>query len=169
MTNTPLALQGWAARWAIPPAALADLLATMGAVPPTPTQPDGRTSEAYVQSLVRLEAPRLGIWLTRNNVGAKLIRDEKTGHESFVRWGLANETPAQNKKFKSGDLVGMWPKLITASMVGTTIGQFVSRECKHAGWSYSGNEHEEAQLNWVMLVTRYGGDARFAIGEGSFG
>lgn len=162
--NAPLPLQGWAARWSLPAECLADLLATMGAASsPLPPVADSRTSEAYVQSLVRLEAPRHGVYLTRNNVGAL---QDKTGRP--VRYGLANESRQQNEAIKSGDLIGIRPVVITYSMVGSTVGQFVSRECKHATWRYSGDSHETAQMNWAMLVTRYGGDARFVTGEGSF-
>lgn len=161
----PLQLQGWAARWSLPAECLADLLATMGAVSSPPiAQPDSRTSEAYVQSLVRLEAPRHGVWLTRNNVGALL---DKTGRP--VRYGLANETKQQNETIKSGDLVGIDGRPIEPWEVGRPRGRFVSRECKKVGWIYSGDEHETAQLNWATLVTRYGGDAQFVTGEGSFG
>lgn len=165
----PIALQGWQARWSLPHECLADLLATMGAVPSPPTpSTSSRTSEAYVQSLVRLEAPRYGVWLTRNNVGARKIVDED-GQERFIRWGLANESKQQNDTIKSGDLIGIRPVAITPAHVGYTIGQFVSIECKHVGWSYKGDAHELAQLNWQTLVTKYGGYARFATGEGAFG
>jgi hypothetical protein len=166
------ALQEWAQRWDIPALALTDLLQSLGALAPLsqaePPDPK-RTSEAYVQSLVRLEAPNYGVWLTRNNVGAKVMIDEKTGNKSFVRWGLANESSAQNEKLKSGDLIGMRKKLIEPKHVGTFIGQIVSRECKHVGWSFNNkDEHEIAQLNWALLVNSYGGDAGFATGEGTF-
>jgi hypothetical protein len=162
-------LQEWATRWAISPAALADLLHIMGVVSSSPpAHEDPRTSEAYVQSLVRGEAPRYGVHLWRNNVGAQAIVDEKTGQKSFIRWGLANESAQQNKTFKSGDLIGWRSFIIEPKHVGARFAQFVSRECKKVGWTWSGNEHELAQLNWANLVTKAGGDARFTTGEGSF-
>lgn len=168
--NTPVALQGWATRWAIPPECLADLLATMGAaVTPPPPLSGTSTSEAYVQSLVRHEAPRYGVYLTRNNVGAQTITDPKTGQTRMLRFGLANETPAQNKTIKSGDLIGIDGRPIEQWEVGRPRGRLVSRECKKVGWTYTGDEHEQAQLNWATLVTHYGGDAKFVSGEGSFG
>lgn len=158
------ALTEWAARWTLSPECLSDLLATMGAASsPPPTVPDSRTSEAYVQSLVRLEAPRHGVYLTRNNVGALL---DKRGVP--LRYGLANESPAQNAKIKSADLIGIDGRPIEPWEVGRPRGRLVSRECKRADWKWSGNEHEQAQLNWATLVTRYGGDAKFTTGEGSF-
>lgn len=113
--------------------------------------------------MIRLEAPRLGIWLGRNNVGALL---DKRGVP--VRFGLANDSAQMNSVMKSGDLIGIRPVVITANMVGCTIGQFVSRECKRPGWKFTGNAHEQAQANWAALVIKYGGDAKFATGEGSF-
>ena len=156
------ALATWAIRH---PAAYADLLAVL-AVPATEpaAPPPPNATEAYAQSLVRLEAPRFGVSLWRNNVGAL---QDKNGRP--VRYGLANESPAVNKVLKSGDLIGIHPVVITPAHVGTTIGQFVSRECKRPGWTWHGDEHETAQLNWAMLVTRLGGDAGFTTGEGSFG
>ena len=162
----PFALQQWAARWSIPAPCMAGLLECMGVgvvppEPPTPAPP--QATEAWSQSMVRLEAPRFGIWLGRNNVGALL---DKRGVP--VRYGLANESKQQNEVMKSGDLIGIRPVVVTASMVGCTIGQFVSRECKRPGWVFRGDAHEQAQANWAALVIKYGGDAKFATGEGSF-
>lgn len=170
MTRTPIALQEWAARWTVPADCLADLLQCMGVgvVPPEPpTPPPLKATEAYSQSVIRLEAPRYGIWLGRNNVGAKTWVDDD-GQKQHLRWGLANESPQQNAVLKSGDLIGIRPVIITAQMVGCTIGQFVSRECKRPGWKYRGDAHETAQANWAALVIKYGGDAKFATGLGSF-
>jgi hypothetical protein len=120
------------------------------------------TSEAAVQSVVRLEAARKGVKLWRNNVGALL-----DARGVPVRYGLANDSPALNKKIKSGDLIGWRPILITHSHIGTTIAQFVSRECKRRGWVYAGGEHEEAQLKWAQVCAADGADACFATGEGT--
>lgn len=162
--SVPISLQVWAARWGLPPAALADLLQVLGVgAPPVPPPDPNRTSEAYVQSLVRLEAPKHGVWLTRNNVG---VLKDINGRP--VRYGLANESPAQNKVLKSGDLIGWRSFTIEQRHVGARFAQFVSRECKHVGWTWKGDEHEMAQLAWGMLVTAAGGDAQFVAGEGSF-
>jgi len=136
MTSTPTALQGWAQRWSIPAPCLADLLKCMGVgdVPPEPSTPTYSLSEAWTQSTVTLEAPRFGVWLTRNNVGArKIVEDD--GSTRMLRFGLANESKQRNAVLKSGDLIGIRPVVITAQMIGCTIGQFVSRECKRPGWS----------------------------------
>lgn len=120
-------------------------------------------SEAQVLNLVKLEAARKGIRLWRNNVGATYTLDG-----SFLRYGLANESTQVNKVIKSADLIGLRPVLITPEMVGTTIGQFVSREIKKTNWRYRGTEREAAQRAWIELINSVGGDADFATGEGTF-
>lgn len=162
-------LSQWAARWgkAIPPEALADLHARMGLAGEQYTasakRPNEAASESYVQSLVRLEAPKAGVILFRNNVGA--LPDE-TGR--VVRYGLANDSKEMNAQIKSADLVGLRRVLIGPQHVGHTIGQFVSREVKHGAWRFNPKDkHEAAQMKWLELVTSWGGDAAFASGVGT--
>lgn len=150
-------MDDWAQRWGIPPAALADLRRELLGVAGTGAQ-DGR-SESAVQAQVRLEAARLGWALWRNNVGA--LPDTRG---RIVRYGLANDSPALNKRVKSADLIGIRPVVVTPAMVGTTIGQFVSREVKASGWCYVGSEREQAQLRWASLINSLGGDAAFTTG-----
>jgi hypothetical protein len=119
-------------------------------------------SEARVQSLVRLEAPTKGVTLWRNNVGVLV---DTTGRP--VRFGLANDSRALNEELKSGDLIGWRPVLVTPDLVGRTIAQFVSRECKPEGWRFTGTPREKAQLRWLDLVRAAGGDAAFANGVGT--
>lgn len=123
-------------------------------MPPTPV------SEAAVQALVRLEAARKGVRLWRNNVGVLL--DERGVP---VRYGLANDSKRLNAVCKSGDLIGWRPLLVTPQHLGSTIAQFVSRECKHAGWKWTGNDHELAQQRWIDFVMADGGDAAFCSGQ----
>lgn len=120
------------------------------------------TSEGAVQSVVRLEAARKGIRLFRNNVG--VLQDARGVP---VRYGLANESKVTNEAVKSADLIGWRPITIRPDQIGQTIAQFVSRECKHVGWHYTGNAREEAQLAWAQLVAAGGGDAAFCTGEGT--
>lgn len=161
---TPLPLMAWAARNQISGQAMAELLRIMGAGGDTPAPVEGGTKEGYVQSVVRLEAPTHGVWLSRNNVGAL---QDKNGRP--VRFGLANESKAQNERVKSGDLIGIRAVSIRPEMVGSVIGQFVSRECKHADWKPGEDpKRETAQFAWASLITKYGGDAKIVTGPGSF-
>lgn len=158
-------IRQWAFEHAIPFAAVVELERRMGLEGSTGDAQDPGVghSEAYAQSQVMLEAPKFGCRLFRNNVGA--FKDEAGG---FVRYGLANESKARNKRLKSSDLVGWRKRLITPAMVGFVIGQCVLREIKEPGWIYTGDEHEEAQLRWLQLGLSDGCDAAFATGPGSF-
>lgn len=148
-------------RWMYP-ADYAAYLATLTPLPSLPLASD--TPEALVQAQIRLEASRVGARLWRNNVGAGTVQE--TG--SFVRWGLCNDSKTVNSKIKSADLIGIKPVIVTADMIGTTIGQFVSREIKRPGWKYRGDAHEQAQLRWAEIIYGLGGDAAIVTGPGSF-
>jgi hypothetical protein len=102
--------------------------------------------------------------LWRNNVGAL-----QTPAGAWVRFGLANDSPALNKRLKSADLIGVRRVLIGPQHIGHTIGQFVSREAKHATWRPGEDPaRETAQFAWAALVNSWGGDARIVTGPGSF-
>lgn len=152
-------LHAWAQRWGVNPLAVLELRMLMLADMPEVSTPTDKSSgsEADQQSLIRLAAPRFGIWLTRNNVGVLM---DKTGRP--VRYGLANESKAQNERVKSADLIGIRTFTIEPHHVGTQIGQFVSVECKERGWQYRGDKHEAAQKNWADFVVAKGGLACFA-------
>lgn len=151
----------WAQRWGIPPEAIADLQQTLITQTPDPATQPGE-SENAIQTRIRMEASRNGLRLWRNNVGAGKLESG-----SFIRFGLANETPQMNANIKSADLIGIRPVLIQPHHVGTIIGQFVSREIKAGSWKWHATEREEAQLRWAELVVAMGGDACFANGEGT--
>lgn len=162
-----MSLEQWAIKHGVSWQALQELRASWGlhgaAEEPVSTHGSARTDEAAVQGRVRLEAAQLGLRLWRNNVGA--LVDERGVP---VRYGLANDTKALNKAIKSADLIGINNGVITLAMVGQPRGQFVSRECKPEGWTWSGTEREIAQLKWAQLVIACGGDAAFVTGTGSF-
>ena len=141
-----------------------DLQTTLGTyTPPLPVGADGiGKSEAWAQSLVRLEASEKGVKLFRNNVG--VLKDE-TGRP--VRYGLGNDSAKMNEVLKSADLIGLRPVLIEQRHVGHVLGQFVSREVKAPGWQYTGTGREVAQMAWCNLVNSCGGDAAFATGAGT--
>ena len=153
-------LRTWALQWGVPMAALAALEQGLG-LDGTEGVSEGK-SEAFAQSQVRLEASRVGASLWRNNVGALM---DDTGRP--VRFGLANDSPQLNAKFKSSDLIGIRPRIIGLADVGTTIGQFVAREMKEPGWRYAGTPREVAQLAYITHVASKGGDAAFATGPGT--
>lgn len=168
----------WQLKHGVSHAAVAELRSILlagvshDALYPVPDEPrhksqDKAKSEAYQQSLVRLEVSQraeLGVWLTRNNVGG--IKDQGG---RVVRFGLGNESAAQNKVFKSSDLIGIRKRLILPQMVGSYIGQFVAREMKHEGWVFDPkDEHEAGQHNFNSFINSMGGDACFCTGPGSF-
>lgn len=173
MEHRRLTLTEWATRWGVSSQALAELAAAPAFVPDPPRKPV--ESESGLQALVRLEAGRKGIHLWRNNSGAGYMVDrdrlcsECRDHvrSRLVRWGLANESPALNEILKSADLIGWRPRLIVDGMVGHTIAQFVSRECKKPGWHYTGTPEEVAQNRWHSLVLAAGGDSAIVNTEGS--
>ena len=157
------AVYQWAARHGVSLRAVQELQAIFGmhGGHDLPSEVKG-TSEAAVQSAVRLEAARKGVRLWRNNVGALV---DSRGVP--VRYGLANDSKQVNEVCKSGDLIGLRPVLIGPQHVGQVIGQFVSREVKAVGWHYTGADREPAQLAWAQLVTAGGGDAAFCTGVGT--
>lgn len=155
--TTPTLLE-WQRKHGITAEALADLVTMVGLDVPRSTK---GTPEARVQDEARLLASKMGWRLFRNNVG--VLKDERGVP---VRYGIANDSPAMNKRIKSSDLIGIRPVVITPDMVGSTIGQFVAREIKKAGWKYKGTEHEQAQLAFGTLIIGLGGDFKFYSGEG---
>ena len=155
----------WAEKYGIPREALDELRAALigESMPHLAPTPQKGASEAAVQANIRLEASRKGCMLWRNNVGASYTEDGL-----FIRYGLANDSHQMNRVIKSSDLIGIRPVLITADMVGRTIGQFVAREVKADGWKHRKNDtHEQAQLKFLELVASMGGDAQFACGVGT--
>lgn len=153
----------WAIRNGVSNHALTELRAIFNLDPPTPSLSAQLSStEAYSQSIVRLEAARKGLKLWRNNVG--VLKDDRGVP---VRYGLANDSPKLNETIKSGDLIGWRPIIITPAMVGSRLALFVSRECKRMGWRYTGEGREPAQLRWAETVLADGGDAQFCTGEGT--
>lgn len=155
--TTPTLLE-WQRKHGITTEALADLVKMVGLDVPRSSK---GTPEARVQDEARLLASKMGWRLFRNNVG--VLKDERGVP---VRYGICNDSPAMNKRIKSSDLIGIRPVVITPDMVGSTIGQFVAREVKKAGWNYKGTEHEQAQLAFGTLIIGLGGDFKFWNGEG---
>ena len=145
-------LNAWAIKWQIPLNAIVDLKREMG-LDGTPQLKGGRVlqTETGAQSAIRVEAARVSATLWRNNNGG--YQDE---NGNFIRYGLANDSAAMNKRIKSSDLIGI-----------RDGGQFICREIKQPGWRYTGTAREKAQLKFIELVLAKGGDAGFATGEGT--
>lgn len=115
------------------------------------------SSEAATQQLIRLEAARRGTPLLRNNSGACM---DSTGR--MIRYGLGNDSGKINEVFKSSDLIGICPVVITPEMVGRTIGMFLAVEVKAPGWKFrESDKRAVAQKNFGDWVTAHGGQFRF--------
>lgn len=153
-----MTLHEWAARWRLPQQALDELAACS-----IHQGQSSEMSESGVQSRVRLEAAKAGVYLWRNNVGAGKLAEGGR----FIRFGLANDSAALNKAVKSADLIGGRPIVITQAMVGHRVLQFWSREIKRADWHYTGTMEECAQLQWATLINGLGGNAKIVNGAGS--
>ena len=146
----------WAIRWGIPAKAIESLRHEMGTDKKTsPANKKGHL-ESHVQQEVRLEASLRGYRLFRNNLGACMDT-----HGNFIRYGLANDSKAMNRRIKSSDLIGIKPLMIEPRHVGTIVGQFMAREVKRENWKYSGSKIEQAQLRFIELIISLGGDAAF--------
>lgn len=107
-------------------------------------------NEATTQAEIRLAAAEAGLHLFRNNSG---VAFDKTGRP--VRFGLGNDSAEINSVIKSGDLIGWREVTITADMVGQTVAQFVSVECK--GESARNRAVPKPQQTWADLVKGAGG------------
>lgn len=112
-------------------------------------------SEAAIQQQIRLEAARRGTPLLRNNNGACL---DDTGR--MVRFGLGNDSAKISRAFKSSDLIGIWPVVVTPEMVGRTLGVFMAVEVKRPGAPK--DDRYRAQENFGRWVEQHGGFFRFA-------
>lgn len=113
--------------------------------------------ESSIQNQIRLAAAQDGVQLLRQNSGA--LQDR---YGQLIRFGLANESKAMNKTYKSGDLVGIRPVVIGPEHIGMTLGVFISLECKNDRWRGVSNERERAQERWNQWVKQHGGLAGFA-------
>lgn len=144
----------WAAVWGIPPTALADLTVRL-TLSEHPAAEAGR-SEAAVQADIRLAASQRGdLVLWRNNSGA--LTDDAG---RLIRFGLGNDSAAQNRRLKSADLIGIYKKRVVLADVGKWHGLFASVEAKKPGWKHSdASERDRAQAAWAATVAAMGGVA----------
>lgn len=149
----------WATRWGIPDQAVQELLSLYGV---ESDQPSSGKSEAAITQRVRLKASQQGARLWRNNVGVWF--DDRNVP---VRYGLCNESAAQNQRLKSSDLIGITPVFITQEHIGQTLGVFTAYELKSGDWKYSGSKREQAQFAFINMISSMGGIAKFINNEAS--
>lgn len=153
-------LSYWAAKHGINPQALRELELLIGIHHLTTATTDtDQKSEKAVQQYVKLRESQLGNRLWRNNNGATYDPNGR-----MIRYGLANESTALSKKFKSSDLIGITPRVIQTKDVGHIWGIFTSIEIKKTGWNYTNTPREQAQYAWIQLVVNMGGIGKFTTG-----
>ena len=117
-------------------------------------------TEATVQDAAQLEIQELGGVLWRNNIGV----DRSSVRP--VRYGLCNDSKQLNAVCKSSDLIGIVPVVVTADMVGKTLGVFVAVEAKKPGWTMGSDKHTVAQGNFIIEVIKKGGIGCFVNSVG---
>ena len=142
----------WALKWGVPQEAMSELL-----VAPLPNMTNTGATEAAVQQDIRLAASQTGRVMWRNNNGAATPPDGR-----HIRFGLGNDSKRINEAFKSSDLIGITPVVVTPQMIGTMLGVFTACEVKPGNWKWSGNGREQGQWNYIQVVNRYGGIGTFA-------
>ena len=160
-----MTLAAWQARWGshIPLQALSELDGILNSFMPAPA-PSNATSEGAVAAEIRLAAGRDGVPLFRNNNGAAY---DQTGR--LIRFGLGNESPALNKRWKSSDLIGLLPVVVQPSHVGQTLGLFLAIETKKPGWHLTpGDKRAQAQAAFLQSVRSFGGVGGFCCNVDDF-
>ena len=116
-------LDAWAAQWGVNPAAVQDLKQQMGIAEPPVKLDAPPMSEAAAQQQIRIEAPKRGIRLWRNNNGATMDETDR-----LIRYGLANDSAATSKAIKSSDLIVISPVQILPNHIGLTFAVVTSSE-----------------------------------------
>jgi hypothetical protein len=163
--NITLPIADWQARWGhcIPTQALDELTAALSPTMPLPA-PTARHSEAAGAAQIRLAAGRAGVPIWRNNNGGCV---DQTGR--LIRFGLGNESPALNARWKSSDLIGLLPVVVQPSHVGQTIGVFLAIETKKPGWRLTaGDKRGHAQAAFIQSVRAFGGVGGFCCTADDF-
>lgn len=157
-------LTGWARRWRLSDAALAELLVLLAQPPGIHPDTKAPGSEAAAQAAIRLAAPHNRVTLWRNNNVAFV---DESGVP--VRAGLANDSAKLNRHIKSSDLIGLVPIEIQPWHVGRVLGAFVAIETKKPSWVYRHSDKRAvAQQRFLQLVRSAGGLGAFARDAGDF-
>lgn len=147
----------WAGRHGVSAPALVELMDLLDPTRRSVSVPSDASSEAAVQSKLRIRAAQIGASLWRNNKGA--CKDD-TGR--LIRYGLGNDSKKIDETFKSSDLIGILPRLVEPHHVGQVWGVFMAVEVKAPGWSKPKNDREIAQGNFGSAVLGLGGYFKFA-------
>lgn len=100
--------------------------------------------ESNIQNAIRLALSDAGVLSFRNNVGAY-----KTDDGRFIRYGVGESG--------GSDLICCAPVVVTAEMVGKTIGVFTAVEVK----TKTGKPSEK-QIKFIEAIKRAGGFAGVA-------
>lgn len=148
-----MTLEEWAARWALPDQAVAELQQ----ITYDYADADSSKSEAAVASECRLELNMRGVITMRNNVG---VLNDKNGRP--VRFGLCNETPGMNKIIKSSDDICIIPYVVKPQDVGRKLGVFLGVEHKERCWSFTGEGRETPQATFHRMLANVGAVGVFA-------
>lgn len=160
-------LHEWSRRWwhVLPPQAQQEFDEMVRPHTYVQSEP-GQRSESAIQADIRLTASkeyRAPLW--RNNNGAAQIIDPKSPNAPprHVRFGLGNDSARVNAAWKSSDLIGIVPTLVTGDHIGRTLGVFAAIEVKVPGWHLTpGDKRAQAQAAFMNSVTAFGGIAGFA-------
>ncbi len=154
-----MTFEEWAVKHGISSAALQDLR-TLYVPPPVDVQ---GSSEAATQARLRVEAPKIGGMLLRNNNGAY-----ESTPDSWTRYGLGNDSKKLNTVWKSSDLIGPTPIVIKPCHLNMTLGIFTAVEVKHPGWTKPENDRDRAQEAFLVSVCQHGGLGMFVTHESQY-
>ncbi|AUR82469.1 hypothetical protein NVP1024O_69 [Vibrio phage 1.024.O._10N.261.45.F8] len=164
--HLPEELSEWAERFNIGPDALFSLYGILTApLGSSEMAPYEKMPEKHVQDALRVVASsREHTYLWRNNVGATQTPDGR-----MIRYGLCNESKKLNQRFKSSDLIGGTPIVVTPEMVGKRVMVFTAVEVKKADWKPgSDTQRERGQLRFINAVRAAGGIGFFCRDSGVY-
>lgn len=116
------------------------------------------TEQSVQQECLEI-APRLGMFLGRNNSGAFSAKQPPS---PGTRWGWCNHSKALNDVFKTPDLLGWTSIVITPEMIGKRVAVFTMAEIKDPNWKLQpSDKRAQAQLNCINKGIEAGAIAGF--------
>jgi len=122
--------------------------------------------ESNVITIVQIQASAKGWRLFRNSVGmawqGRITEEQTIKDRSGVPLHVIEIAGARRVAYGlakgSSDLIGWRPVVITPDMVGQTLAQFVSIECKTSAYKNTTDDQD----NWLDQVAQSGGFAAVA-------